>query len=176
MSLAQGEPFVLTYRLGIIGLAQWVDMHEASFTILFHSLQLDKVCPDTPLPRSLPGRQLHLETSLSPSWLSQAGPHVQFHTSLSLFATVSLIIRKPKTPPHTIFFSLKNWWFFFKDLGTLLPPGALPDWAAGWAPCVPQSTTHRADFTAARCGGACAMPRCWTCSHPAAPGHLCLPY
>ena len=67
MSLAQGEPFVLTYRLGIIGLAQWVDMHEASFTILFHSLQLDKVCPNTPLPRSLPGRQLHLETSLSPS-------------------------------------------------------------------------------------------------------------
>ena len=67
MSLAQGEPFVLTYRLGIIGLAQWVDMHEASFTILFHSLKVDKVCPYSPLPRSLPGRQLHLETSLSPS-------------------------------------------------------------------------------------------------------------
>ena len=38
----------------------------------------------------------------------------------------------------------------FKDLkalGTLLPPGAPPDWAAGWAPCVPllllQSTLAR---------------------------------
>ena len=29
MSLAQGEPFVLTYRLGIIGLAQWVDTRHA---------------------------------------------------------------------------------------------------------------------------------------------------
>ena len=33
-----------------------------------------------------------------------------------------------------------------KVLGTLLPPGAPPDWAAGWAPCVPlllQSTLAR---------------------------------
>ena len=130
MSLAQGEPFVLTYRLGIIGLAQWVDMHEASFTILFHSLKLDKVCPDSPLPRSLPGRQLHLETSLSPSWLSQAGLHVQYHTSLSLFATVSLIIMKPKMPPHT-FFSLSRIDAFFQRLGHPPPPRGAA-WLGSW--------------------------------------------
>ena len=40
---------------------------------------------------------------------------MQYHTSLSLFATVSLIIMKPKMPPHTDFFLsrieafLKTW-------------------------------------------------------------------
>ena len=50
-------------------------------------------------------------------------PYVQFHTSLSLFATVSLIIMKPKTPPHTMFFSLKKWCFFLKTWAPSSPQG-----------------------------------------------------
>ena len=124
MSLAQGEPFVLTYRLGIIGLAQWVDMHEASFTILFHSLQLDKVCPDTPLPRSLPGRQLHLETSLSPSWLSQAGPHMcNFTLACHYLQLCHWLLWNQKRRP-TQFFSLSRIdGFFLKTWAPSSPQG-----------------------------------------------------
>ena len=80
----------------------------------------------------------HKQLPCAPFQLSQLVPHCQISLAGKNY------MRLPVHSPDTELFTFER---SFQDLGTLLPPGAPPDWAAGWAPCVPllllQSTLAR---------------------------------